>query len=455
MLAAMRAAPGTPLGDFISLRVCSLFYFFPLLCLLAARFSGVRSLAVAGGAPTTLSASDRAQNKLDTKLRSGTAGRASVNGLTVTVFGNSGFLGRYVVNRFGRVGSQVIVPFRGDEYDTRHLKVMGDAGRIVSAFFSTRDPERISRLVEQSDVVINMIGRDYETANFSYEEVHIDAAETIAKASKAAGVTRYLHVSALGAATDSPSRFLATKALGEQATMAAFPEATIIRPARMYGHEDRLLHRIACTHFIFGSLGAFLVDLAVVGVFSYHFSSFLCHFFLLFPILPTFLSNPPLDLHSSVLIPGDMTINEGRQVLLPVYVGDVALGIFNAATNVSTAGQALEFVGPRAYTYSDLLQLYSTTTRQVLTEIDYPADVLKAITKAMKFIPPSPPLCPDDIVRMEIDEVVTPGAAGLEAVGVHPTQLSDVAIAFLRHYRSSIYYDQPAETSGKAAAEHE
>jgi NADH dehydrogenase (ubiquinone) 1 alpha subcomplex subunit 9 len=59
-----------------------------------------------------------------------TGGRSADSGHTVTVFGCTGFLGRYLVHKLGKAGSTVVVPYR-DEDDKRHLKVMGDLGQIV------------------------------------------------------------------------------------------------------------------------------------------------------------------------------------------------------------------------------------------------------------------------------------------------------------------------------------
>lgn len=64
-------------------------------------------------------------------MKRGTGGRSSFSGTVATVFGATGFIGRYVVNQLGKVGSQVIVPYRGDEHDYRHLRLMGDLGQVV------------------------------------------------------------------------------------------------------------------------------------------------------------------------------------------------------------------------------------------------------------------------------------------------------------------------------------
>lgn len=82
--------------------------------------------------------------------------------------------------------------------------------------------------------------------NFSYEDVHVKGAEAIASLATQAGVDRFVHVSHLNAAHDSPSAFYRTKAVGEERVKEAFPNATIIRPSIMFGYEDRLLNNVAC-----------------------------------------------------------------------------------------------------------------------------------------------------------------------------------------------------------------
>ena len=81
--------------------------------------------------------------------------------------------------------------------------------------------------------------------NFSFADVHIDGARTIAQAARLAGVKRLIHFSALNASADSPSKFLQSKAYGEEVVMDSFPTATIVRPSDTFGHEDRFLNYYA------------------------------------------------------------------------------------------------------------------------------------------------------------------------------------------------------------------
>jgi len=90
--------------------------------------------------------------------RKGTGGRSSVSGIVATVFGATGFLGRYLVQQLAKMGSQVLVPFRGSEDSPRHLKLMGDLGQVVPMKFDPRDEDSIKAVMAKANVVINLIG---------------------------------------------------------------------------------------------------------------------------------------------------------------------------------------------------------------------------------------------------------------------------------------------------------
>ena len=149
-------------------------------------------------------------------LRAGSGGRSSVSGVTATIFGCSGFVGRYVAQSLGSMGTRLVLPYRCDDVDVQHLRVMGDLGMIVPVKdFDLFDEDMVKRAIEGSDVVINLVGTDSETWNFSFEDVHVKATEILARASKTMGVQRFLHFSALGASMDAPSRRLRSKAMGD------------------------------------------------------------------------------------------------------------------------------------------------------------------------------------------------------------------------------------------------
>jgi hypothetical protein len=80
--------------------------------------------------------------------------------------------------------------------------------------FNLRDDLHIKDAIKRSNVVINLIGADRETWNYSFEDVHIDAAARIAQAAADNPLTeRFIHFSCIGAREDAKSRRLKTKVL--------------------------------------------------------------------------------------------------------------------------------------------------------------------------------------------------------------------------------------------------
>lgn len=137
-------------------------------------------------------------------------GRSSLGGHTATVFGATGFIGRYIVNRLARIGCNVVVPYR-EEMAKRHLKVTGDLGRITFLEFDLRNTQSIEESVRHSDMVFNLIGRTYPTKNFSLYQVNVEGAERIAEAVAKYDIDRYIQMSSYNADTNSPSEFFRTK----------------------------------------------------------------------------------------------------------------------------------------------------------------------------------------------------------------------------------------------------
>ena len=142
-------------------------------------------------------------------------GRSSLGGYTATVFGATGFLGRYIVNRLARRGCQVVVPYR-EEMAKRHLKLTGDLGRVIFMEWDLRNTQSIEESVRHSDIVFNLVGRRYPTKNFSLADVHIEGTERIVEAVAKYDIDRYIHVSSYNADPKSPSEFFRVKVRAQQ-----------------------------------------------------------------------------------------------------------------------------------------------------------------------------------------------------------------------------------------------
>ena len=152
----------------------------------------------------------------------------------------------------GRVGSTMIVPYRGDEMDVRHIKVMADLGNVAPIPFCVRDRESVRNAVSGSDVVINLIGKHYETKHFvpwwinnSFDDVHVETARTIGEICSEVGIPRLIHHSSIAAKPNSESAWASSKYRGELVIRKAFPGVDIVRSATIYGHEDRFLNWFA------------------------------------------------------------------------------------------------------------------------------------------------------------------------------------------------------------------
>jgi len=178
-------------------------------------------------------------------LTAARGGRSSVSGIRATVFGASSITGHAVINQLGQIGSQVVVPYRGDGREVKRIKMMGDLGQIVPLPYHLRDPKTVARAIEGSNIVINLIGMNRETWNFTYHDAHVNGAHLIAKTAMECGVSRYIQMSSLTAHPEALSEFDRTKWHGEQVARQYFPEATILRPSIIYSNNDRWMYRMA------------------------------------------------------------------------------------------------------------------------------------------------------------------------------------------------------------------
>ena len=149
---------------------------------------------------------------------------------------------------------------RGDELEMRHCKLSFDLGRSRFVFYNPRDRDSIREVIADADVVVNMIGKYYETGqpvttntfpfvtyrqNYSFEETNVDIPRTLAEICLEMQVDNFIHVSSASASPNAISEWSRTKYAGEQAIKEVYPWATIVRPTQIFGKDDRLLHWFA------------------------------------------------------------------------------------------------------------------------------------------------------------------------------------------------------------------
>ena len=232
-----------------------------------------------------------------------------------------------------------------------------------------------------SFAVINLVGVLYEKGRQKFASLHAQGAEKLAQAAREAGAQRFVQFSALGVDNAPKSKYARTKHLGEKAVLAAFPNATILRPSVVFGREDHFFNQFAGM-----SRTGFL----------------------------------PL-------------IGGGKTKFQPVYVSDVADAVSAALSRPDTAGKVYELGGPEVFSLRGIYDFIARATGRDLRYIDLPfacANLMASLTEWL----PKPPLTTDQVQMLKYDSVVTEGASGLSVLGIAPTAIELVVPEYLARY---------------------
>jgi uncharacterized protein YbjT (DUF2867 family) len=299
-----------------------------------------------------------------------------------TVFGGSGFIGRYVVRLLARAGKTVRVAVRDTEA-ALFLKTAGTLGQIVPLHAPVGDAAAVKRAVEGADWVINLVGLLSESRAATFQAIHVDAAARVAAAAAAAGVERLAHMSAIGADPTSDSRYAVTKGLGEAAVRAAFPGATILRPSIVFGPEDNFFNR-------FAGMARML------------------------PFLP---------------------VIQGATRMQPVYAGDVAEAVLAALRYDSAIGKTYELGGPKVWLFVDLLAYILKVTGRDLPLVNMPVPLIRLQACVLEMLP-GKLLTRDQLKLLSHDNVVKSDALSLRDLGISPTAVEQIVPDYLRRFRA-------------------
>jgi uncharacterized protein YbjT (DUF2867 family) len=322
------------------------------------------------------------------------------NGDLVTIFGGAGFVGRHTVSALAKRGYTVRAAVRRPDL-AGHLQPMGAVGQIHAVQANLRYPDSVRRAVEGAQAVINTVAVLAPSGKQTFEALHVDGARAVAKAAREAGAQRFIHISSIGADVRSASNYARTKAAGEQAVLAEFPNAIIFRPSIIFGPEDQFFNRFA--------------EMARMS-----------------PFLPL--------------------IGGGRNKMQPVYVGDVAEAIAAAVDGKGEGGKIYEIGGPETLSFRELMdrtQFYSGRNRSYLY---LPFWLAKLQAALMSPLPNSlRPITVDQVRSLQTDNVVSEAARNegrtLASFGItSPTAIASVVPLYLErfnprgqyaHYRNS------------------
>jgi uncharacterized protein YbjT (DUF2867 family) len=306
----------------------------------------------------------------------------------VTVFGGSGFLGRHVVRALAKRGYRIRVAVRRPEL-AGHLQPLGRVGQIHSVQANLRYPASVEAALRDSQIAINLVGILTESGEQTFSAVQGVGAGTVAKAARTAGA-RIVHISAIGADAQSASRYAQAKAAGEQAVLEALPEATIMRPSVVFGPEDQFTNRFAA-----------LARMA--------------------PALP--------------LIGGGVTR------LQPVYVGDVATAVADAADGKTKPSGIYELGGAEVLTMREIMEIILAITERKRMLLPLPFGLARFQAAFLQFAPGALKLTPDQVELLRVDNVVSDAAkaAGLtlQGLGITPDSLEAIAPQYLWRFRAA------------------
>jgi uncharacterized protein YbjT (DUF2867 family) len=304
----------------------------------------------------------------------------------VTVFGGSGFLGRNVVRALAKRDYRIRVAVRRPEL-AGHLQPLGKVGQIHGVQANLRYPASVEAAMRDSHVAINLVGILTESGAQTFEAVQGRGAETVAKAATAVGA-RMVHVSAIGADENSPSRYAQAKAAGERAVASALPSAVILRPSILFGPEDDFTNRFAA-----------LARLS--------------------PMLPL--------------------IGGGETKLQPAYVGDVATAVADAVEGKTRAGAVYELGGPEVLSMREIMKIILDITDRDRMLVSLPFGLAKLQSLLLQFAPGPFKLTPDQVELLRSDNVVSDAAkaAGLtlEGLGISSDSIEAIAPQYLWRFR--------------------
>jgi NADH dehydrogenase len=300
----------------------------------------------------------------------------------VTVFGGSGFLGRYVVRRLAWRGDRVRVAVRRPNLGL-FLKPMGDVGQIELRGANLLHPESIEGAVAGADAVVNLVGVLSEFRRQRFGAIHEEGAKRVAEAAAGAGVSSLTHISAIGADPEAGAKYSRSKGEGELAVRKAFPAATILRPSLLIGPEDDFFNR-------FARLSKLSLVLPIVG---------------------------------------------GKTRFQPVCVDDVAAAVVQSVDGGKIlAGKVFELGGPEVWTLRQLMEIMMSYTNVQRPILDIPP-FLAAIPAVLAGWLPNPPITRDQIRMLRRDNVVGEGALGFEDLGLTPSPIQVVLPSYLARYR--------------------
>lgn len=317
----------------------------------------------------------------------------------VTIFGGSGFVGRYIAQRMARQGWRVRVAVRRPN-EAHFVRPYGRVGQVEPVLCNIRNDESVRQVTQGADAVVNCVGTFDARGKNNFDAVQHEGAARIARIAAAEGITRVVHLSAIGADVDGNSLYAKSKGRGEAAILDAVPDAVILRPSVIFGPEDQFFNRFA--------------GMARMS-----------------PVIP--------------LVGADTKFQ-------PVYVDDVAHAVEMALLGTAEPG-IYELGGPDVNTFRELVQQMLSTIRRRRLTLALPfwlGTLMGYATGAVSFLTGGlapQPITVDQVRSLRQDNVVGEGAKTFADLGITPTATEAVVPSYLWQFRPSGQYAELKESA--------
>ena len=300
----------------------------------------------------------------------------------VTIFGGSGFIGRHLVKKLANKGFRIRVAVRNPHL-AGFLKIPGKVGQIELHQSNIRDKESVDRVMQGSDIIVNLVGIISETSNQKFTNLHTLGVDQISKLAKKNNVKKLIHLSAIGANINSSSHYAFTKGKGEIMLRKNFSTATIIRPSIVFGPEDKFFNR-------FASIAR------------------------LSPFLPLF--------------------GGGKSKFQPVYVEDLCDAIIKCAESSLLESRIIELGGPQIYDFKQLMKILLKTIKRKRILIPLPMSTAYVAGFLFNKLP-NPLLTIDQARLLETDNIVSKENLTFADLSIEPKSLVDILPDYLYRYR--------------------
>ena len=289
----------------------------------------------------------------------------------ITVFGGTGFLGRRVVRHLLDHGFQVRAASRHPEPSGSGF---GPGVRPEPATADVHDETSVAAALSGAYGAVNAVSLYVERGRETFDSVHVEAATVLARLARESRVERLIHLSGIGADPDSPAPYIAARGRGEIAVQQAFPRATIVRPAVMFGPDDGFLTTVA----------------RLVRT---------------LPVYPMF--------------------GRGQTKLQPVYVEDVAEAISRVLEDIAGSGPCYEFAGRRVYTYEELVRSVADRAKMRPKLVPVPFALWRILAIGAELLP-SAPITRNQVALMQHDNIASGDFPGLESLHITPKEIEDL-----------------------------